>query len=105
MSSQHDYNIESIKKQQQNILDKNVLLIYNVKEKGGDPVIKMRLKEIRESKDIAQWEVGAIIRLDQAAISRIENGKQDMTLPDAVTLAEYFGVLITDLYEVVKNAG
>ena len=67
-------------------------------------MIKIKLRELRESRDLAQWEVGAVIRLDQGAVSRIERGKQELLLSEAVLLAEYFCIPITDLYEVADES-
>lgn len=68
-------------------------------------MIKLKLKEIRIERKIPQRKVGYVVDLDQSEISRIENGSRGLTLIEALLLAEFFGVSITDLYEVVENAG
>lgn len=52
--------------------------------------MKLRLKDIREDKDIKQMEVAAFLNCSQVCYSRYENGQRDIPLNTLCLLAEFF---------------
>ena len=62
-----------------------------------------RLKELRKSKKLTLVDIAQKTGIDQATLSRIENGKMTGTLDSHMRLAEVFGVRLPDLYNQVLN--
>lgn len=60
--------------------------------------IGMNMKFLRTRKKITQVEMAEILGLHQTAISRVEDGKQNLTPLQLWNLAETLGVKIEDLY-------
>lgn len=50
----------------------------------------MRLKDIREDKDIKQEDVAKYLNCSQVCYSRYENGKRNFPLKTLCMLAQYF---------------
>lgn len=50
----------------------------------------MRLKDIREDRDLTQGEVAAFLHVKQNTYSQYENGKRGIPVEMLVTLAGYF---------------
>ena len=50
----------------------------------------MRLREIREDKDISQKTLAAYLHIGQNTYSRYETGKRQLPLDILIRLAEYF---------------
>lgn len=58
-----------------------------------------RIKEVRESKELSQLDVASICDYDKTTISRIENGRTNITLKALVTLALAMEVDVSQLFE------
>ena len=52
----------------------------------------MRLKDIREDRDLTQREVAEHLHIRQNTFSQYENGQRGLPLDTLVKLAKYFGV-------------
>lgn len=52
--------------------------------------MKLRLKDIREDRDLKQIDVAKFLNCTQVCYSRYENGKRDIPLNVLCLLAEYF---------------
>ncbi|MCM1544985.1 MAG: helix-turn-helix domain-containing protein [Ruminococcus sp.] len=50
----------------------------------------MRLKDIREDRDITQSEIAAYLHVRQNTYSQYENGKRSLPVEMLVLLAEFF---------------
>ncbi len=50
----------------------------------------MRLKDIREDRDITQQELASYLRISQNTYSQYENGKRQLPIELLIRLAEYF---------------
>lgn len=50
----------------------------------------MRLKDIREDRDIKQTELAAYLSISQNTYSQYENGKRQIPIDILIRLAEYF---------------
>ena len=59
---------------------------------GGEKHMKNRLKELREAEGMKQSELGELLNVQDAAISKYESGKVPMTEDKIIQIAEYFGV-------------
>ena len=72
-------------------------------------MFKEKLKELREKNKISQYELGAIIHVSRAAISKWESGKGIPSECNLVSLCDYFKVSkeylldIDDLYQELNN--
>jgi transcriptional regulator with XRE-family HTH domain len=64
----------------------------------------MNIREVRTRKGFTQQRLAELTGLDQAAISRMENGKQRMTLKDLLAIAEALGVPIVELIDKPEAA-
>jgi transcriptional regulator with XRE-family HTH domain len=51
-----------------------------------------KLKELREEKGLMQREVGAIIAVDGALISKVENGEKPINRDHLKALSEFFNI-------------
>ncbi|RYC51962.1 helix-turn-helix domain-containing protein [Flagellimonas olearia] len=58
-----------------------------------------RIKEVREGKELSQLDVASICDYDKTTISRIENGRTNITLKTLVTLTLALEVDIAQLFE------
>jgi transcriptional regulator with XRE-family HTH domain len=57
-------------------------------------IFSKRLKQLRESHNLSTRELGEIVGVSNATISRYETGKRDPDLMTAHNMANYFGVTI-----------
>jgi len=60
-----------------------------------------RLKTLRKERRLTLVEVSQKTGIDQATLSRMENGKMTGTLDSHMKLAEVFGIRLPELYEQV----
>ncbi len=54
----------------------------------------MRLKELREEKNLSQKQVSVAINTNQSNIARWENGLNEPAISFAIALADFFGVTV-----------
>ena len=57
----------------------------------------MQLRELRTGRGLTQGQLGELAGMDQAAVSRIETGRQAVTLDQLKALARALGVRVEDL--------
>lgn len=55
------------------------------------------IRNKRIEKGLPQRKLGAVLDLDQSTVSNIEHGKKELKFSEAVKLAEFLGISITDL--------
>lgn len=60
-----------------------------------------RIKSLRKKRDITLVEVAKRTGIDQATLSRIENGKMTGTLDSHMKIADVLGIRLPDLYDDV----
>ena len=63
----------------------------------------IRIRDLRKSKRLTLVEVAKSTGIDQATLSRIENGKMTGTLDSHRRIAETLGVRLTELYDSVMQ--
>lgn len=63
----------------------------------------MRLKELREKKDISQLKLALDLHINQNSISRYENGQREADYKTLIAIADYFNVSIDYLLERTNN--
>ena len=63
----------------------------------------IRIRDLRKSKQLTLVEVAKSTGIDQATLSRIENGKMTGTLDSHRRIAEALGVRLTELYDSVMQ--
>ena len=64
----------------------------------------MRLKELREKRNISQVKLAMDLGLNQNSISRYENGAREADYKTLILLADYFNVSIDYLLERTDNS-
>ncbi len=62
-----------------------------------------RLKDMRKSRNLTVKEVAKAIDITQPALTRIENGHRNPSLPIAFKLANFFSVSIEELFPQFKD--
>lgn len=65
-------------------------------KKGGD--FFMKLKKMREEKNISQKEIAEMLGITQQAYSRIELGQAKPSLLKAKDIADFFNVSIEEIF-------
>lgn len=53
---------------------------------------RIRMKNLREDRDLTQKEVGKIINKSQQGYSHIEEGKAELKIDDLILLCKFYGV-------------
>ena len=53
--------------------------------------MKLRIRDLREDRDLTQKEVAAYLHCDQSLYSKYERGERLLPLDRAVQLADYYG--------------
>jgi len=76
-------------------INNKILIVYQKK-------LGQRIKEIRESKGLSQLDVASVCDYDKTTISRIENGRTNITLKTLVTLALAMEVDISQFFDFTK---
>lgn len=56
--------------------------------------VKLRIRDIREDRDISQGDIAKMLMCDQSLYSKYELGKRELPLRLAVKLAEHYGVSV-----------
>lgn len=56
--------------------------------------MELRIREIREDRDLSQKEISELLMCDQSLYSKYELGKRELPLRIAAKLAEYYGVSV-----------
>lgn len=59
----------------------------------------MRLKEIREDRDIKQTQLAELLNIRQNTYSQYENGQRQIPLDALIKVADFFGVSIDYILE------
>ena len=56
--------------------------------------MKLRIRDLREDKDLTQKEIADILMCDQSLYSKYERGERPLPLESASKLADYYGVSV-----------
>ena len=56
--------------------------------------MNLRIRDLREDRDLKQYAVAAYLMCDQSLYSKYERGERELPLRLAVMLAEYYGVSV-----------
>ena len=56
--------------------------------------MKLRIRDLREDKDLKQYAVAGYLMCDQSLYSKYERGERELPLRLAVQLAEFYGVSV-----------
>ncbi len=65
-----------------------------------DCLIAEKLKELRREKKITQEELAEILDISRSKVSSWETNKRDMTITDAVNLADYYEISLDNLLSI-----
>ncbi len=65
--------------------------------------IGKHLREIREAKGLSQLDLAVRCDLEKTAISRIENGRTNITLKTSIVLAQGLDVELWEIYRIKIN--
>ncbi|MBQ8322122.1 MAG: helix-turn-helix transcriptional regulator [Clostridia bacterium] len=53
---------------------------------------RMRMRNLREDRDLTQREVGAVINKSQQGYSHIEEGRAELKIDDMIKLCRFYNV-------------
>ena len=53
---------------------------------------RIRMRNLREDRDLTQKEVGAVINKSQQGYSHIEDGRAELKIDDLITLCRFYNV-------------
>ena len=53
---------------------------------------RVRMRNLREDRDLTQREVGAVINKSQQGYSHIEDGRAELKIDDLIKLCRFYGV-------------
>ena len=56
--------------------------------------MRLRIRDLREDRDIKQQQIANYLLCDQSLYSKYERGERDLPLAYAVRLADYYGVSV-----------
>ena len=62
-----------------------------------DYIIANKLKELRKNKKITQEELAEILSISRSKVSSWETNKRDMTVTDAINLADFYEISLDSL--------
>lgn len=65
--------------------------------------MRMRLKQLREQKNISQQKLAIALAMNQNTISRYETGEREADYSTLIKIADYFDVSIDYLLERTDN--
>ncbi len=57
----------------------------------------LRIRDLREDRDLTQGKLGELLGVSQATYSRYESGKLDVPTDILLRLADFYGVTVDDL--------
>ncbi len=63
-------------------------------------LLGQKLKKLRETNNLMQRQIGAIIEVDGALISKIENGDKPINRKHLIKLSKYFKVPLKELEQL-----
>ena len=67
-------------------------------------IMKLRIKDLREDKDLTQKQVADFLICDQSLYSKYERGERPLPLELAAKLADFYGVSVDYLLCRTNNA-
>ena len=53
---------------------------------------RIRMRNLREDRDLTQKEVGVVINKSQQGYSHIEDGRAELKIDDMIKLCKFYGV-------------
>ena len=59
---------------------------------GDSMDYRIRMRNLREDRDLTQKEVGAVINKSQQGYSHIEDGRAELKIEDLIKLCQFYGV-------------
>ena len=62
--------------------------------------IGMKIKEIREEKNISQQDLAAICNFEKSNMSRIEAGRTNLTIGTLLKISEALNVKLTEIIDI-----
>ena len=62
-------------------------------------VIGTRLVSLRKGKGISQAKLAELTKLDRTYISRIEHGKQNMTMTTLIFICDCLGITLKEFFD------
>lgn len=63
----------------------------------------MRLKDLREDRDIPQKDIAALLNIKQNTYSQYENGQRQIPIDALITLAEFYKTSVDYILEVTDE--
>ena len=65
-----------------------------------DYLISKKLRELRKDRNITQEKLAEILDISRSKVSSWETNKRDMTITDAVNIANYYEISLDNLLSI-----
>ncbi len=65
--------------------------------------MKLRIRDLREDRDLKQRQIAEYLHCDQSLYSKFERGERPLPLDFAVMLAQYYGTSVDYLVGLTDN--
>lgn len=75
------------------IISQNELIKYQ-------KAVGKRIKSLRKERDMSQLDLASLCDLEKTSISRIENGRANITLKTAILLSKSLEIELKELFEI-----
>ena len=63
----------------------------------------MRIKDLREDRDLTQKEIADVLHIKQNTYSQYENGQRQIPIDALITLARYYGTSVDYVLELTDD--
>lgn len=63
----------------------------------------MRIKDLREDRDLTQKEIADVLHIKQNSYSQYENGQRQIPIDALITLARYYGTSVDYVLELTDD--
>ena len=70
---------------------------------GGTMKLKNRIRVLRAEKEISQKELAEVIGVSRQTVNSIEKGKFNPSVITALKVAEYFGVDVETVFQILED--
>ena len=65
--------------------------------------MRLRIRDLREDRDLTEKEIGVYLLCDQSLYSKYERGERPLHLELAVRLAQFYGTSVDYLVGLTRN--
>jgi len=82
---------------------KSHILDFNKLKKGKGIHLRTKIRELRESRNMSQKELGALVGVSRQTINYIEMGKTSPKITVALKMAKIFNTPVEEIFELEEE--